>query len=343
MINKLPNKQKLLLGIGTVLGVLILVVVGILIAVCVIIQDGKTSLAQTASVERITPDEEAFSSDDGKTVEYNNTRYLLNENMVSLCILGFDRETVSTEGEGAGQADVVIVATLNIDTNEMKLISVPRESMVEVNEYRPDGTYTGSATMALCLAYAFGDGSHTSCENTTQALSKALHGIAIPSDLALDLSGITPLNNAVGGVELTALETIPESSITKDQDILLLGEDARRYVQWRDESVLESPLHRQARQTQYVKAFAAQLPSKVVTNPSLFLELYNVVKDHSVTNLDMNELAYLVSALATQDASALDVITLEGEMRHGESYGEFYLDEKSVYEAILATYYHQES
>ncbi len=317
-----------------VLAVVVLVGGGAAWGVMSTIKAGEGAIRDAAQAEDIQTVENAVTYDEGKTVKYNGHTYALNENMVSACFLGFDRETPSEES--AGQADAVIVAAFDLDANDVKLISVPRESMVDVEMLSPEGTYGGTATTALCLAYAYGDGKHTSCANTVRAVSNALYGIPIPFYLALDLSGIVPLNDAVGGVEVTALETIPDSDIEQGQTIRLEGEDARRYVQWRDEPVLESPLQRQARQAQYVEAFALQAAS----NPAALLDLYQATAEHVLTNLSMNELGCLALCLAASDASDLDIVTLSGEMRDGASYGEFYLDQAAAYETILSIYYH---
>lgn len=330
-------RSKLMRAGVLVLIVIALVAVGVLTAAFAIVQQGRASALSASTTEGVKLFEGASSDDGGRTIEYGGEHYVLNENMVSVCFLGFDQETPSEES--AGQADAVIVAAFDLDANDVKLISIPRESMVDVDMLSPEGTCVGSTTTALCLAYAYGDGKHTSCANTVRAVSNALYDIPIPFYLALDLSGIVPLNDAVGGVEITALESIPDSDIVQGESIRLQGEDARRYVQWRDEPVLESPLQRQARQTQYVKAFVSQATS----NPAALLDLYQVASAHTLTNLSMNELGCLALSLAASDTSNLNIVTLSGEMRAGQSYGEFYLDQQSVFEAILATYYHQES
>lgn len=330
----LGMRGRLMRAGAVALAAIALVATGVLVAAFAIVQQGRASALSASASEGIELFEGASSDDGGRTIEYGGARYALNENMVSACFLGFDRETPSEES--AGQADAVIVAAFDLDANDVKLISVPRESMVDVEMLGPEGTYGGAVTTALCLAYAYGDGKHTSCANTVRAVSNALYGIPIPFYLALDLSGIVPLNDAVGGVEVTALETIPDSDIEQGQTIRLEGEDARRYVQWRDEPVLESPLQRQARQAQYVEAFASQAAS----NPAALLDLYQAAAEHVLTNLSMNELGCLALCLAASDASDLDIVTLSGEMRDGASYGEFYLDQAAAYETILSIYYH---
>ena len=261
--------------------------------------------------------------------------------MSTVCFLGFDREGPTSAPGDAGQADAVIVAALNLEFNQIKLISIPRESMVDVRVNPQGDGHAETQTMALCLAYAFGDGGASSCENTIRSVSDALYGMPVCAYLALDLGGIVPLNDAVGGVPVRALETIPETGIVEGGETLLLGQDARSYVQWRNEAVLESPLQRQARQTQYVKAYAARLLERTAQDPGTIPAVYEAVTKHAVTDLSASELAYLAFALASTGTAHLKTTTLSGEMRHGESYGEFHFDQASVYETVLDTYYHR--
>ena len=336
-----PRARKALAALAIVLAACILVVAGLGIAALTIVGEGKASLAQADGAAAVSLVEGATTDDGGATVEYEGARYARNERMATVCFLGVDREGPARATEGAGQADAVVVAAVNLETSAVDLIGVPRESMVEVDELGSDGSRRSSQDMALCLAYAFGDGGHASCENTARAASRALCGVPVTRYLALDLGGIVAVNDAADGVRVTALETIPDTGIVEGRETLLLGEDARAYVQWRDEAVLESPLARQARQAQYLEAFAAQLPGKVLANPGMATDLYEALSDHTTTNLSMSEAAYLASTLVLADPSNLQITTLAGEMRHGESYGEFHLDERAVFETVLETYYHR--
>ena len=173
--------------------------------------------------------------------------------------------------------------------------------MVDVGEFVGDA-FIGHEEMQLCLAFSYGDGAHTSCEYTTTAVSRALYNMPMSYYMALDYDGIAPLNDAIGGVSVNALETVPNTGIVAGQDIVLYGDNAARYVQYRDTSTLTSSLDRQARQVQYLQAF-----SSVLTN--------------GITSLEM--------------------VTLPGEPVQGAQFVEVYLDEEAVYQTVLDVYYTQ--
>lgn len=333
------SRKKALKALARLAVVLAIACGGTSVAALAVVGHGKASLDAAATSASIGAGGDA-STDGQSLIEYEGSRYVPNPRMVTVCVLGIDRDRSSNEDDGAGQADVVVLVAADLDTGKIKAISIPRESMVDVDMLHPDGSYSKTTTMALCLSYAFGDGGRASCENTVKSVSRALMGVPVPYYLALDLGGIAPLNDAVGGIELTAMETIPESGIEEGRPLVLRGSDARSYVQWRDESALESPLQRQARQSQYIEAFLAQAPEQVRSDPRRALALYDAVSQHAVTNLGLGEMACLAE-LAASGESSFDLITLEGTMRNGESYGEFHLDPASVYEAVLETYYHR--
>ncbi|WP_172623410.1 LCP family protein [Arabiibacter massiliensis] len=304
------------------------------------IKAGENAVHEVAQAADIQTAEEAVTYDEGKTVKYNGHTYALNENMVSLCIIGYDRTAPADAGEKAGQADAVMVMAFDTETGSVTAIGLPRDSMVEVGEFVGDA-FIGLDQMQLCLAYSYGDGRETSCDYTTTVASRVLYNMPISYYFALDLSGVGPLNDSIGGVALTPLQTIPNTNIVEGQDTVLFGDNALRYVQWRDTSVLTSSLDRQERQVQYIKAFAAQALGMAQGNVGTLLDLFNTASEYSITNLGVNEFSYLATSVLSSGITSLDVVTLSGEMQQGEKYAEFYLDKDAVYQTVLDVYYRQ--
>jgi anionic cell wall polymer biosynthesis LytR-Cps2A-Psr (LCP) family protein len=301
---------------------------------------GEVAIKGDAEGTPIESSENAVTYDEGKTVTYNGHTYALNENMVSLVFIGFDRFSTAEREEPAGQADAVMVIAFDTQTGEITAIGIPRDSMVDVSEFVGDA-FIGQDTMQLCLSYSYGDGREQSCENTVRAVSRILYNMPITYYFALNESGIAPLNDAIGGVALTPLQTVPNTNIVEGQNTVLFGNHAYRYVQWRDISVLNSSLDRQARQIQYVKTFASQALQLSEGSVGVLLDLFNITADYSVTNLGVNEFSYLASAVLSNNVTNLDMITLDGEIVQGEVYAEYYLDKNAVYETVLEVYYRQ--
>jgi LCP family protein required for cell wall assembly len=330
------RKSKALRIPAIVLAIIVLLVgTGALIAQGMI-RSGEDALKGDMEEAAIASSEGAVTYNEGRTVTYDGHTYELNEDMVSLVFIGFDRATPAETGEPAGQSDAVMVVAFDTKAGKVTAISVPRDSMVDVSRFVGDA-FIGQKTMQLCLSYSYGDGKEQSCENTVTAVSRILYNMPISYYFALDESGVAPLNDAIGGVALTPLQTIPKTNIVEGQDTVLLGDNAFNYVRWRDTKVLGSALERQRRQVQYVKAFGSQALD--AGNVGVWLDLFNITRDYSITNLGANEVSYLASCMLVNDATELNMITLGGEMVQGEIYAEYYLDRDAVYKTVLEVYY----
>lgn len=284
---------------------------------------------------------EGVAYDEGKTVEYNGKLYGLNENMASIAVIGYDRRSEQVvPGKNVGQADAVMVLAANLDTGKVTAIGIPRDSMVEVGEFM-GSDFTGMDTMQLCLAFAYGDGGETSSQYTTAAVSRVLYNMPVNNYVSLDMDSVGELANAVGGVPVTPLQTIPGTNIVKGQDTVLFGNNALKYIQWRDTSVLNSSLDRQARQSQFVQAFCKEAFAQAKGNVGTLVNLFNVARNNGITNLGVDDFTYLASTVLNTGISGVDVTTLQGQMQQGKKFAEFYLDKTNVYETVLNVYYHE--
>ena len=301
---------------------------------------GAQNLQSTPT--NIAVPENAVSYDEGKTVKHNGHTYQYNEDVVSICVLGIDRRSNQDASVVPGQCDAVMVMTFDTKTGAVKGITIPRDSMVEVGEYFGD-SYAGVDKRQLCLAFAFGDGQESSCEHAVQAVQRVLYNMPINYYLALDMEGVAPLANALGGVSLTALETIPNTDIVEGQDTVLLGSNALRYIQYRNTSVLTSSLGRQERQVQFVKAFGKQALSDALSvgGVSTLVNLFSIASEYSTTNLGVSEFTYLATAAVSNGIDQIELTSLDGEMTMGANYAEFNLDQDSVYQTVLDVYYKQ--
>lgn len=322
--------------------VLIAIGVGAAFAFQNAIKSGEQALHQASQTASVDTAENSVSYDEGRTVTYNGHTYKLNENMVSVVVMGYDR-TATDEANGQnGQADAVMVLALDTQSGKAIAIGVPRDSMVDVSKM-VGGAYGGQDKMQLCLAFAYGDGAEGSAENVTTAVSRVLYNMPMSYYLAFDMQGVGALNDAVGGVVIDPLQSIPGTDIVEGSQTILFGDNALKYVQWRDTSELTSPLDRQDRQVQYVKAFASTALTRAKGNVTSIVELFNTARDYSITNLGLNEFSYLATKVVGTGVTSLDVITLKGEAKQGDSHMEYYLDKDSVYQTVLDVYYTQVS
>lgn len=334
-------RQRAMRRLRTVL--IVLLVIGVLaggaaFAINRMIEEGARAMREASQPEDIQTVEEAETVDDGLTVEYQGKTYRYNENVVSIVVMGYDRrQDVSVTGK-AGQADAIMVVALDTSTGLMRVIGVPRDTMVDVDENVGDA-FIGQDKMQIALAFSYGDGYESSAENVVRAVSRVLYNMPMNYYLALNMEGVGPINDAVGGVALTPLATIPNTGIYEGSTMTLYGTNATKYVQYRDTSQLDSSLQRQARQSQYLQAFFSQAISNAAGNPTVLVGLYQTALQYSTTNLGLDEFSYLATVLLSHGMSQLDVVTLGGEPVKGEQYVEYHLDQQSVYETVLDVFY----
>ncbi len=334
--------KKILLWILIVF--LILILFGVL-TVFILIQKGKSSLLEVDSM-KIDPSgsvSEVEVDDDGKTVEFNGKKYVYNEDMTAILCIGVDKDefsdTPDVQGKN-GQADALFLCAMDTKTGKTTLIPVSRDTMVEIDIYSGDGNYISSSRKQLCLSYAYGDGKHTSCENTVRSVSRLFYGLPINSYVAIDLKAIEVLSEKVDGVTV-----IPDEDFSylgynyyKGKKTNLKGTKARIFVQGRDQTKLDSNLNRMARQKQFVTAFFNKAIAKTKEKITFPVDVYNSSKEYMITDLDVAEISFLASCVL-KNSIGLQYKSIKGNVVKGEKHAEYYADDESVYNTVIEVFY----
>lgn len=289
--------------------------------------------------------EDEYDSKDGRIIKYKGSTYHLNDNMVTVLGMGIDKKGVLGDfgviGEN-GQADALALAAIDIKTGKIVLVGISRDTMVDVDVYSKNGSFIRTDNKQICLAFAYGDGKKSSCENVAKSVSRLFYGLPINNFAAMNLEPVGMLNDAVGGVTVTSPDEVPlpGRTVKKNETVTLRGEEARRYVQYRDTSLLDSNVMRNVRQQQYMQAFANsafRMTKDDITTP---LKLFNKVSKYVVTNLDATKITYLTTNLmGANQAAEIDFRMVQGQVVQGEKYAEFITDETALYELILDVFY----
>lgn len=274
----------------------------------------------------------------GDTITYNGKKYELNKHMATVAFIGFDGRD-NDDGTQKGQSDTVMVVALNTDTGEARGIVIPRDSMVAVDTYS-NGSFAGQVTEQLCLQFAYGTDGDNSSALAAAAASRVLDNIPVDYYYTLNIEGVAPINDSIGGVTLVPAQTVPGTSVVEGQETTLFGKMAEKYVQWRDTSVLTSSLDRTTRQVSYLQAFAAKVLNSAKSNPAVLINLYQTMGDYTWTNLGLDEFSYLATKMLEHGLTSFDVVTLQGTMQQGDTFAEFYLDQDNVKQTVVDTFYH---
>lgn len=282
----------------------------------------------------------AVTYDEGKTVVYNDITYALNENIVTVAAMGVDRESFGLQNDKigtAGQADMILVVAMDLKSGNLTGILIPRDAMVDVDQYTVDGAYVGVDRMQVCLSYAYGDGRETSCQNVLTSVQRILYGIPVHLYGVMDLDGIHALNDAIGGVTVTALETFDE--FVEGEPVTLLGAQAESYVRSRNTAELNSDALRRERQIQYLQAFVKKGIRAAIDDIGIVSRLYNAATEYGFTNVSLSKATYLATTLLTKGVSFDNFLSLQGELQDADPYPEYILDEQAVFETVLQVFY----
>ncbi len=187
---------------------------------------------------------------------------------VTILILG--RDTRNTEND-AGRADIIMLIYLNPKENTGSLLSIPRDTLVEIPGYGED---------KINAAYAYGGE-----ELMIKTISSFL-GAEINHYVTLDFEGFVDLIDALGGVDITIDRPIvdPKSGANFSAgNHHLTGEQALSYT--RSRSTELGDIGRIQRQQQLFKELLKQkLNVKYLSSAPYY---FNILIENTRTDLDI--------------------------------------------------------
>ena len=269
-------------------------------------------------------------------LRYQGKTYAYKEDVMTFLCMGIDKsgETkASADLHRGGQADALFLAVMDPGEKKISVIGVNRDTMAELFVYDEEGNYLGREIGQIALQHAYGDGMEESCERTVEAVSNLFYGIPIHGYFAMNMDVIIPLNEAVGGVDVVIGEG--------DEKVHLEGQEAYSFVRNRDMYAPHSAEQRLERQKQYLEAFALRAKKAVAQDLTLPAKLYGEILPYMVTDISASEAVYLATQAVSYTFGQEDLYSLQGEIRMGEQFEEFYPDETALYELILQVFYEE--
>lgn len=256
------------------------------------------------------------------------------DQLLNIALLG-------TDGDGF-RTDVNIVASLNLTTKEVHLISVPRDTRVvmtddmiaylEKNDRtipQANGVY-GQCKLTEVHAYA-GEGNRSTF---TVAMLEEILGIDIDYYVKVDLDAFKDIVDAVGGVEFDVQERLYYSDPAQGLYIdlypgpqLLDGEKAEMLVRFR-EGYAQKDLKRIEVQQEFLKAFISQVCSsdKIMSNLDSYIKIFMEKVESDMPVATALKYAGYIKEI---DPAAITTDTIPGE---GGAY--FDMDEEGTKELV---------
>lgn len=337
---RMKKWQKISLGIIIAL-ISLIVIMGA--ALVLMYFSGQNALLDNSGLNIKTP-KYAETTDNGQFITYKGHKYQFNNKITNILCMGIDRDAEITRVNNldndfatGGQADSLFIASMNVDTGDINMVSIPRETMSEVNIYTSKGKAVGSRVEQICLAYAYGDGKETSCQNELVAVRKLFYNLPVNFYMALNIDGIAPINDSVGGVTVRSPETIAQ--FVKGETYNLQGSLAQAFVQTRSHETEKGNALRMERQKMYLDSFSQNVFTRTRSNLLAPLDVYNAAQPYLTTNVGLNEVAYFSVTALRGGFKGLNIKNIPGEVKMGKKYAEFYVDEKDFFELFLDLYY----
>ena len=323
--------------------VIVVIVIILVAALCV----GYFLWKQTQGVVKTSTGAsqgETVSSSDQSTVEYEGATYRYNDHLSNYLFLGIDSTEEVSEMESqldAGQADSIYLVSLDRATEQVQVLSIPRDTITEIEVFNPSGISLGMTDNHINLQYAYGDGKEESCELMKTAVSNLLHGLPIQGYYSMNISGISEIGKLVGDVEIV----VPDDSLEEydpyfkeGATVVINGDNVEEFLRYRDSGKSQSALVRQQRQKTYLKALIPKLQEKTQTDSSFVGNMLNDIQPYTVTNMGNDVFVKLLNAAGN---STLETQTVPGEGVEGEYYDEYHVDDDALYKLVLSMFYNK--
>lgn len=280
-----------------------------------------------------------------ESITYKGKTYVYNDHLSNYLFMGIDTkgDMETAESGNAGQADAVFLVSVDRVTKEMQVISIPRDTMTEIEMFSVSRKSLGLMENHINLQYAQGDGKTESCELMKTAVSKLLGGIPVHGYCSVNMDGIPVMTEAAGNVQVV----IPDNSLeevnpefTEGAEVTLTKDNVEQFVRYRNTGREQSALVRQDRQKIFIEAYMKKAQEQYAKDASFVTGLYESMKPYMVTNIGNDLFVKLLSAAQEGKSS---VHTLPGKGAQGEYFDEYRVDEEALQEMIISVFYREDN
>jgi LCP family protein required for cell wall assembly len=203
---------------------------------------------------------------------------------VTFLLVGSDTRGHTADGEDPdGRSDAIMIARFSGDRRHAQLISIPRDSWVDIPGYGKN---------KINAAYSFGGPSLLI--QTVEQLTR----VRIDHYMAIDFDGIIQVTDDLGGVDVVVAETTTNGDYTFPAGANHLSGKQVRYYLGQRKNLPGGDFDRVKRQQQYLKAMFGKLfSSDTFTDPgrldaALLAVTRAVSIDDGLGNGDLVSLAY---------------------------------------------------
>lgn len=227
---------------------------------------------------------------------------------VNVLICGVDKSESLT--------DTIMVASYNIDTNEVNILSIPRDTRM----------YIGSKYQKINSAFSVSQNGKKKGMNSTIEAVTRLTGIPINYYVKFTFDAFRETIDALGGVYFDVPQNMNYDDPVQDLHIhlkkgeqLLDGDKAEQFVRFRRYPM--GDIDRVAAQQNFMKAlFEQKMNASIIAK---IPELYKTLQDNLDTNITVKDVARYMSVVTNLSAENIHMHALPG-IANGTDYGSSY-------------------
>lgn len=312
----------------------------IFVGICVAVLLGSGYLLWTVLGQEEVKETSIPAQDLSNTVLYQGKEYEYNSDLKNILFLGIDKTDMLTEQETpgtAGQADCILLVSMNRTSKTAKVIQVSRDTMSDVDLYDVSGNYSKTIRKQIATQYAYANGGKSSNWAMKKAVSRLFYELPIDGTIAMNMEGIRAITDAVGGVMLTIPEdyTMIDPTFTSGATVTLNGEQAEKYIRYRNTDETGSNNDRMKRQTQFVPALLKAVKATAGESGEYYETFSSILDPYMVLDMSAKD----VNELAEYGLAAQDIITIPGEVQAGTEHDEFIVNDDELYEMVINMFY----
>ncbi|MBQ7153867.1 MAG: LCP family protein [Clostridia bacterium] len=330
---------------------LVLSIIGIIALICIII----TAVIFVVNADALQKLFFRESGESGKTaselyremqsVTIGDKTYMQRDKITTLLIIGLDSFGVAVSSESynnSQQADFLTLVIMDDETKEYSLLHLNRDTMTDITVLDITGLRKVKTMKAqLALSHTYGNGLHTSCLNTVDAVSTMLYGLRVDYYLSMTMDAAQILTDELGGITITIDQdlTIVNPEWSEGTVVTLNGEEALEYVRLRSELPDSSNISRMERQKHFMNALIDKLieTKKGHLGNSYFLSLYDSVDEYIVTNGSTSAFSEMADKMTEYQNGG--IWSPKGEAKKGTEFMEFYVDEEDLQQLAIRLFY----
>lgn len=221
---------------------------------------------------------------------------------------------VDSTGEETGtRTDTLMLVKANVDEKSIDLISIPRDSKVEINGYMDK----------INAAHSYGG-----IDLTMQTIRDFL-GINLTYFCVIPFEAVVEGIDAIGGIDIEVDEYVASAMDISPGIHHFTGEEALNYVRFR-KGYENADLGRISTQQDFMMQFINEM-TKSKNLPKLPIA-YLAMKDKIKTNINFSKLSQLAFSFRSLDKSDIEMVKLDGYVTYEDDISYFEVYDESIEE-----------